>query len=351
MRNWITATFLVATTALPAALARAEVRMQGAGATFPAPIYQRWVAEYTKAHPEVKIDYQAIGSGGGIKGITEKTVDFGASDAPMTAKELKAAGGDVVQIPTVAGAVVMAYNLPGVSAQIKLDGPTVGDIYMGKIKQWNDPKITAMNPGVNLPALAITAVHRTDGSGTNFIFTNYLATQSPEFKEKVGTGKSVEWPGGQGGKGSDGVTQIVQGTNGAIAYVEIAYAHQNKIPSALLKNTSGQFVDATPETVSAAGEGALSQMDKGLAVNIWSQAGEKAYPIASFTYILVHKDLSYVKDPAKAKALVDFLKWATSDGEKFAAELDYAPLSAGVQKKVAQAIATLNWGGQPVASR
>jgi phosphate transport system substrate-binding protein len=350
MRNWITAMLLVAATAL-AAVARAEVKLQGAGATFPAPIYQRWVAEYTKAHPDVKIDYQAIGSGGGIKGITERTVDFGASDAPMSAKELKTAGGDVVQIPTVAGAVVMAYNLPGVSGQIKLDGPTVGDIYMGKIRQWNDPKITAMNAGLNLPALAITAVHRTDGSGTNFIFTNYLATQSPEFKEKVGTGKSVEWPGGQGGKGSDGVTQIVQGTNGAIAYVEIAYAHQNKIPFALLKNTSGQFVDATPETVSAAGEGALSQMDKGLAVNIWSQAGEKAYPIASFTYILVHKDLSYVKDPAKVKTLVDFLRWATTDGEKFAAELDYAPLSAGVQKKVAAALATLTWGGQPVAER
>jgi phosphate transport system substrate-binding protein len=350
MRSWITAMFLVATTLLTAA-ARAEVKMQGAGATFPAPIYQRWVAEYQKAHPDVKIDYQAIGSGGGIKGITEKTVDFGASDAPMSAKELKAAGGDVVQIPTVAGAVVMAYNLPGVSGQIKLDGPTVGDIFLGKVKQWNDPKITAMNPGVNLPALAITAVHRTDGSGTNFIFTNYLASVSPEFKEKVGTGKSVEWPGGQGGKGSDGVTQIVQGTNGAIAYVEIAYAHQNKIPFAQLKNTSGQFVEATPETVSAAGEGALSQMDKGLAVNIWSQAGEKAYPIASFTYILVHKDLSYIKDPAKAKTLVDFLKWATSDGEKFAAELDYAPLSAGVQKKVAEAIGTLTWGGQPVAAR
>jgi phosphate transport system substrate-binding protein len=342
--------FLVAATALAAA-ARAEVKLQGAGATFPAPIYQRWVAEYTKAHPDVKIDYQAIGSGGGIKGITERTVDFGASDAPMSAKELKAAGGDVVQLPTVAGAVVMAYNLPGVSGKIKLDGPTVGDIYMGKIKQWNDPKITAMNAGVNLPALAITAVHRTDGSGTNFIFTNYLASVSPEFKEKVGTGKSVEWPGGQGGKGSDGVTQIVQGTNGAIAYVEIAYAHQNKIPYALLKNVSGQFVDATPETVSASGEGALSQMDKGLAVNIWSQAGQKAYPIASFTYILVHKDLSYIKDPAKAKTLVDFLKWATNDGEKFAAELDYAPLSAGVQKKVAEAIATLTWGGQPVAAR
>jgi phosphate transport system substrate-binding protein len=340
---------LVASIAAPAA--RAEVKMQGAGATFPAPIYQRWVAEYQKAHPDVKIDYQAIGSGGGIKGITEKTVDFGASDAPMSAKELKAAGDDVVQIPTVAGAVVIAYNLPGLSQQLKLDGPTIADIFLGKVKNWNDPRIAALNAGLTLPATAITPVHRTDGSGTNYIFTNYLATQSEEFKEKVGTGKSVEWPGGQGGKGSDGVTQIVQGTQGALAYVEIAYAHQNKITYALLKNKDGQFVDATAETVSAAGEGALAQMDKGLAVNIWNQAGAKAYPIASFTYILVHKDLSYVKDAAKAKALVDFLKWSTGEGQRLAAELDYAPLSAGVQKKVAEAIATLTWAGQPVAMK
>ena len=329
--------------------AKADLRMQGAGATFPAPIYQRWVAEYQKAQPDVKIDYQAIGSGGGIKGITEKTVDFGASDAPMSAKELAAAGGDVVQIPTVAGAVVIAYNLPNFTAELKLDGPTIADIYLGKITKWNDPRIAAMNPGAPLPDLQITSVHRTDGSGTNYIFTNYLGTQSAEFKEKVGTGKSVEWPGGQGGKGSDGVTQIVQGTKGALAYVEIAYAHQNKIPFAAIKNKDGQFVTASADSVSAAGEGALDQMSKGLAVNIWNQAGAKAYPIASFTYVLVHKDLSYVKDQAKAKALVDFLKWATTDGQKLAADLDYAPLSAGVQKKVAAAIESLSWGGKPVA--
>jgi phosphate transport system substrate-binding protein len=254
-----------------------------------------------------------------------------------------------LQIPTVAGAVVMAYNLPGFSVELKLDGPTVADIYLGKVTKWNDPKIAAMNPGAPLPDLQITAVHRTDGSGTNYIFTNFLATQSSEFKEKVGSGKSVEWPGGQGGKGSDGVTQIIQGTKGALAYVEIAYAHQNKIPFASLKNKDGQFVTASPDSVSAAGEGALSQMDKGLAVNIWNQSGPKAYPIASFTYILVHKDLGYVKDEARAKALVDFLKWATTDGQKLAPELDYAPLSPGVQKKVAAAIDSLNWGGKPVA--
>lgn len=330
--------------------AAAETKLQGAGATFPAPIYQRWIAEFQKSHPDVRIDYQAIGSGGGIKGITERTVDFGASDAPMTRKELTAAGNDVVQIPTVAGAVVMAYNLPGVQG-LKLDGPTVGDIFLGKIKNWNDPKIAAMNPGVSLPDQQITPVHRTDGSGTNFIFTNYLAESSPEFKEKVGTGKSVEWPGGQGGKGSDGVTQIVQGTKGAIAYVEIAYAHQNHISSALMKNKDGQFVEANADSVSAAGEGAVSQMDKTLAVNIWNQPGAKAYPIASFTYLLVHKDLAYLKDPAKAKVLVEFLKYSTGEGEKLAAELDYAPLAPAVQQKVNAAIESLQWDGKPVALR
>ena len=350
MNRMLTKWFAGGMTAVLALAAQAEVKMQGAGATFPAPIYQRWVAEFQKTHTDVKIDYQAIGSGGGIKGITEKTVDFGASDAPMTAKELDKAGGDIVQIPTVAGAVVLAYNLPGVTS-LKLDGPTVADIFLGKITKWNDPKIAAMNEGVALPDLQITPAHRTDGSGTNFIFTNYLAAVSPEFKEKVGTGKMVEWPNGQGGKGSDGVTHIVQGTSGAIAYVEIAYAHQNKIACAQLKNKDGQFVEANAETVAAAGEGAVSEMDKSLAVNIWNQPGAKSYPISSFTYILVHKDLAYLKDPAKAKVLIDFLKWSTGEGEKLAAELDYAPLAPAVQKKVSDAIDSLSLDGKPLAIR
>lgn len=329
----------------------ADVKMQGAGATFPAPIYQRWVADYQAANPDVKIDYQAIGSGGGIKAITEKTVDFGASDAPMSAKEMAAAGNDIVQIPMVAGAVVIAYNLPGASSPIKLDGATVANIYLGKITRWNDGSIAALNNGVTLPDLAITPVHRTDGSGTNFVFTHYLALQSEEFKEKVGTGKSVEWPGGQGGKGSDGVTQIVQGTPGALAYVEVAYAHQNKISCALLKNRAGEFVEATPKNVSAAGEAAVSKMGKTLAVNIWDQGGKDAYPISSFTYILIHRDLGYLKDQSKAQALVRFLSWAADEGQKLAPGMDYAPLASGVQKKVKEAIDSLTWGGQPVASK
>src|SRR6266567_5914889 len=228
--------------------ARAEVRMQGAGSTFVAPIMQRWTTEYEKAHPDVKIDYQSIGSGGGVKGITEKTLDFGASDAPMSKKEIEKAGGGIVNIPVIAGAVVAAYNLPGLQGVLKLDGPTLSDIFQGKITKWNDPKIAALNGGVALPDVAITPVHRTDGSGTTFIFTNYLATQSAEFKEKIGAAKQVEWPGGQGGKGNEGVTQVVQGTPGAIGYIELAYARQNKIAFATMKNRDGNFVKASPES-------------------------------------------------------------------------------------------------------
>src|SRR4051794_27626902 len=273
--------------------ASAAVRLQGAGATFPNPIYQRWVSEYQKQHPDVQIDYQSIGSGGGIKGITQKTVDFAGSDAPMSKKELAAVENNVVHIPTVAGGVVPAYNLPGFQGELKLTGEVLADIYMGKITQWNDPKIAALNGGASLPATAITPAWRTDGSGTNFVFTNYLATQSEEFKTTIGIGKQVEWKAGQGGKGSEGVAAIVQGTPGAIGYVEANYAAQNKITYAAVKNASGKFVKASPASVSAAGAGAVSQMKHGeLAVNIWNQKGDDAYPIAAFTYVIVYKDLN-----------------------------------------------------------
>jgi len=328
---------------------QSELRLQGAGATFPNPLYQRWMADYQKSHPEIKIDYQAIGSGGGIKGITEKTVDFAGSDAPMSEKELAAAGAPVVQIPTCAGAVVLAYNLPGLSGEMKLTGPIVADIFMGKITRWNDSKLTAINPGLNLPNQPITTAYRTDGSGTNFVFTNYLATQSPEFARTIGTGKQVKWPGGQGGKGNDGVTAAVQQTPGAIGYIELNYAIANHIPFALLQNKDGKFVKASPQAVSAAGQGALAMMDKSLAVDIWNQSGPDAYPIAAFTYIIVYKDLGYIKTEEKAKALVEFISWATGpDGQKIVPQLDYAPLSAGVQNKVKETIGTLTWNGAPI---
>jgi phosphate transport system substrate-binding protein len=334
-----------------AALAGSDVRLQGGGATFPNPLYQKWVAEFQKAHPDVKIDYQSIGSGGGIKGITEKTFDFAGSDAPMNAKELEAAGGadNIIEFPSCAGAVVPAYNVPG-ATDLKFTGEVLAKIFMGKITKWNDPAIAALNSGAKLPETAITPVYRTDGSGTNFVWTNYLATQSDEFKSTIGTGKQVKWPVGQGGKGSEGVTAVVQQTPGAIAYVESNYAMANHIPFGLVKNKDGKFVKASAESVSAAGEGAVSHMKGGvLAADIWNQPGAEAYPIASFTYLIIYKDMNNIKSLEQATALNDFLWWATHEGQSVASTLDYAPLSKGVQEKVGQALKTVTYRGSPLA--
>jgi len=353
--KWIQrAAIAVLTIAGGATVASAETKLQGAGATFPAPLYKRWVAEYQKSNPDIAIDYQSIGSGGGIKGFTEKTVDFGASDAPMSKAELARAGGaaNIVELPSCAGAVVPAYNLPGVT-DLKFSGDVLAKIYMGKITQWNDPALTALNAGVSLPAQAITVAYRTDGSGTTFVWTNYLSTQSEDFKGSIGAGKAVKFPVGQGGKGNEGVTAVVQQTPGAIGYIEENYADQNKIAYGAVQNKDGKFVKATPEAVSAAGAGATGQL-KGnqLTANIWNQSGAESYPIASFTYLLVYKDLGNVKSKEQAQALVNFLWWASHDGQKFASELDYAPLAEPVQKKVEEALQGLSYGGaelKPVA--
>jgi phosphate transport system substrate-binding protein len=346
---------LIRRTAVVAALvlscggaASAAVRLQGAGATFPNPIYQKWVAEFGKVKPDVQIDYQSIGSGGGIKGLLGKTIDFAGSDAPMNAKEQQQAGAAIVHIPTVAGSIVPAYNLPGFSGELKLSGPVLAEIFMGKISQWNDPKIAQLNGGAKLPNLAITPVWRTDGSGTTFVFTSYLATQSGEWKETVGAAKSVEWPTGQGGKGNEGVTAGVQSTAGAIGYVELNYATQNKLPFASMQNKAGKFVKASPKTVAAAGAGAVDKMGSSLAVDIWDQAGDDVYPISAFTYVIVYKDLGGLKSQQKAQAVVDFLSWATHDGQAMAASMDYAPLAPAVQDKVKAAISSLTFNGQPL---
>jgi phosphate transport system substrate-binding protein len=335
----------IAVVSLSAAVAMGEVRLQGGGATFPNPIYQRWVTEFQKSHPDAKIDYQSIGSGGGIKGITEKTFDFAGSDAPMSKSEMAAAKDPIVHIPTVAGAVVPAYNLPGVSGELKLTGPVIAEIYMGKIKKWNEPAIASLNADLKLPDLAITPAYRTDGSGTTFVFTSYLATQSEDFKGKIGAAKQVQWPTGQGGKGNEGVSAAVQQTPGAIGYIEVNYAIANKIGYASVKNKEGNLVKASPKTISAAGAGAVGQM-KGdsLAVNIWDQPGADAYPISAFTYIIVYKDLSYLKDPAKAKTLVEFLTWTATDGQNLAEDMDYAPLAPAVKARVLEAIRGLTGG-------
>jgi phosphate transport system substrate-binding protein len=342
-----------AVAALGATVAMAQVRLQGSGATFPEPLYQKWVTAYQAKHSNVQINYTGIGSGGGIKAITDKTVDFAGSDAPLSKAELTALGGEdkVVQVPSTAGGVVPAYNLPGIQAELKFSGEVLADIYMGKIAMWNDAKLKALNPGVDLPDTNITPASRTDGSGTNYVWTNYLATQSEEFKSSIGVGKQVKWPVGQGGPGNAGVGAIVQQTPGAIGYVEEAYADKTGIAYGSVKNKAGKFVKCSPASVSAAGAGAVDQM-KGqvIAANIWNQPGENAYPIASFTYLIVYKDLNNVKSKEQATALVDFMKWAIHDGQELSTELDYAPLADGVRAKVDEAIKTISYQGTALAA-
>jgi phosphate transport system substrate-binding protein len=327
------------------------IRLQGAGATFPAPFYKRLVVTYQELHPSVLIDYQPNGSGGGIRGITDKTVHFAASDAPMSGKELEEVGGEeaIVEFPTCSGSVVPSYNLPGLTAELRFTGNLLADIYLGKVSRWNDAAIAKLNADLQLPDLAITPVWRSDGSGTTFVFTNYLASQSDEFKTRIGTGKQVQWPYGQGGKGNEGVTAVVQQTMGGIGYVEQGYADSNHLLYGLVKNNAGKFVRASPESVSAAGVGPSATM-KGnvLAAEIWNQPGDKAYPIASFTYLIVYRDLQNLPDKASAEALADFLWWMTHDGQRSAAELGYAPLAPEVQRKVEAALRSLNFKGQAI---
>lgn len=320
------------------------VRLQGAGATFPMPIYQKWVSEYGKANSNVKIDYQSIGSGGGIKQITERTIDFGASDKPMSDDELKAAQGELLHIPTVLGAVVITYNLPG-NPELKFSPDVIADIFLGNIKRWDDPRIKADNPGVNLPAADISVVHRSDGSGTSAVFTDYLSKVSPEWKGKVGTGTSPSWPVGQGGKGNEGVSGMVKQQPNTIGYVELVYADQSKLPAAQVKNSSGNFVKPTLDGVTAAASEALGNTPEDLRVSITNAGGANAYPISSYTYILVYKDQ---KDAVKGKALVDFLWWAIHDGEGYAKDLSYAPLPKEVASRAEMKLNSITAGGQPL---
>ncbi len=300
--------------------------LTGAGATFPAPLYTKWFDQYNTAK-NVKIDYQSVGSGAGIKQLTAQTVDFGASDAPLNDKEKAALRSPVVTIPSVAGAVVVAYNWAGAPKNMKITGPALADIYLGKIKTWNAPALAKINPGVSLPSGAINVVHRSDGSGTSFIFTNFLASASPEWKEKVGASKQPDWPVGLGGKGNAGVASSVKSTPGSIGYVELAYAKQNKMPYASVLNKAGQFVEPTVEATTAAAEGAAAALKSDPTAPIANSAGAKAYPIAGFTYLMVYGS---AKNPQKGAALKDFLKWAMTDGQKAAPALDYAPLPKAV---------------------
>ena len=326
------------------AAATGPVELQGAGATFPYPLYSKWVAEYQKVRPDVRINYQSIGSGGGIRQIVEGTVDFGASDAPMTDAELKKAPGKLIHVPTTLGAVVIAFNLQGVTS-LQLTPELVAGIFQGEITKWNDPKLAAANPGVSLPDVAITVAYRSDGSGTTAVFTDYLAKVSPGWKEKVGAGKSVKFPAGLGAKGNEGVAGQVKTTPGAVGYLELAYAKQNGIAYATIRNKAGKMAAPDLAAVSAAAAGAMAAMPEDFRVSITDPEGEAAYPIASFTYILVYEDQSNAR---KGAALAGFLWWAIHDGQKFEADLFYAPLPPELVTKVEAKLKTLTSGGKPL---
>ena len=312
--------------------APAQMMINGAGATFPYPIYSKWFDEYAKVDPSVRFNYQSIGSGGGQKQIMAQTVDFGASDGPMSDENLSKAPGKLLHIPTVAGAVVMSYNLPD-SPALTFDGDAIAGMYLGTIKKWNDPKIAALNPGVKLPDNDIVVVHRSDGSGTTFIFTDYLSKVSPEWKQKVGNNTSVKWPTGIGAKGNEGVSGQVKQVPGAIGYIELIYALQNKLDFAQLKNAEGKIVKPSLESVTAALS--TAEIPDDFRFSMTNAPGPDAYPICGATWLLVYQDQ---KDPAKGKKLVEFLKWALSKGEAMAKALDYAPLPESVQQRVLKRI-------------
>ena len=298
-------------------------QINGAGATFPYPIYSKWFSEYNKLHPNVQINYQSLGSGAGIRQLTSRTVFFGASDQPMKDDQLQAAPGRILHFPTVLGAVVPIYNLPEVSQQLKFTGPLIADIVLGKVKKWNDPAIAKLNPGVKLPATDLTLVHRSEGSGTTFIFADYLGKVSDEFKKTVGVDASLKWPVGVGGKGNEGVSGLVQQTPGSVGYVELVYALQNKIPVGSVQNSAGTFVIPSVASVTAAAAGAAANMPPDFRVSITNAPGADAYPIASFTWMLLYED---PQDKAQAAMMKEFMRWALTDGQKMAPGLGYASL-------------------------
>ena len=314
------------------ACVRAQMLINGAGATFPYPIYSKWFDEYVKVDPSVRFNYQSIGSGGGQRQILAQTVDFGASDGPMSDDNLAKAPGKILHIPTVAGAVAVTYNLPG-NPQLRLDGAAIADIFLGKITKWNDKRLAELNPGTKLPAADVVVVRRSDGSGTSYAFTDYLSNVSPQWQKTVGRNTSVKWPAGLGAKGSEGVAGQVKQLTGAIGYVELAYAHQNKLPCAEVKNAAGNFIGPSVEAVTEALAGAKVPED--FRFSMVNPPGDKAYPIASATWLLVY---AQQKDAAKGKKVVEFLDWALTKGEEMAASLDYAPLPENVQKRVVEMV-------------
>ena len=316
---------------------RAQLLINGAGATFPYPLYSRWFDEYTKVDPSARFNYQSIGSGGGQQQILARTVDFGASDGPMSDANLAKAPAKLLHIPTVAGAVVVTYNLPGAPA-LKLDGPLIADIFEGKITSWSDPRIGALNPGIKPPNEDMIVVHRSDGSGTTYIFTDYLSSVSQGWQKHVGCNTSVRWPTGLGAKGNEGVAGQIKQLPGTIGYVELAYAHQNKLPFAQIKNAAGVFIKPSIESVIEALN--TADIPDDFRFSMVNPPGAGAYPIAGATWLLVYQQQT---DPAKGRKLVEFLEWALTQGEAMAASLDYAPLPPKLQSRVLEQIKTIRY--------
>ncbi len=341
MRRLVLGLAAVAAVAM-AGPARAQLLVNGAGATFPNPLYQKWFSDYHGLHPEIGFNYQAIGSGGGIQQYTAGTVDFGASDAPLTDEEWAKAR-DAVHIPTVMGAVVITWNGP--MQTLKLTPAVLAEIFLGKVTKWNDPVLQQANPDVKLPNKDIIVVHRSDGSGTTFAFTDYLSKVSPDWKSQVGNSTSVKWPVGLGGKGNEGVSGTVSQNDGALGYVELAYAIQNKLPYGSVQNKAGNFATATPDAVQAAMADFGTQMGDKLAISIANAPGGSSWPISTYTYLLIYMDQ---QDCTKGKAIVSFVKWAQSSGMKDATDLLYIPLPDAVKSQVLDKLGKVTCNGKPL---
>ncbi len=324
------------------------IKIQGAGSSFVNPLMQKWVSEYGKLNPNVRIDYQSIGSGGGVKQVKERTIQFGASDVAMGDADLKSAPGEIIHIPVILGAVVLTYNLAEVSQTLRFSPATIADIFLGKITTWDDERIKSDNPGVALPSVPLTVVHRSDGSGTSAVFTNYLSKVSPEWKEKVGEGTSPSFPVGLGGKGNEGVTGQIKQTPNTIGYVELAYAVKNKMPVAEIKNKAGKYVLPNFETVTNAAAETINETPEDLRVSLTDAAGADAYPISSYVYVLIYKDQP---DEILGKTLVDFLTWGINDGQRFAESLYYAPLPQEMVKRASTKIALVSHNGKSLRAQ
>jgi len=338
---------LVALASAAQLAAQSEVRITGAGATFPYPIYSKWVLEYTRTRPDIRVNYASIGSGGGIRQFTDRTVDFGGSDAVMSDSQIAAVRGNVLHLPTVLGAVVPIYTLPGMSQRLRFTPEVLAGIFLGQITTWSDTRIAAANPGIALPRVPVVVVHRSDGSGTTYIFTDYLTKVSGDWARRVGRGTAVSWPVGLGGRGNEGVATTVRRTPGAIGYVELVYALQNRIPHGLVRNRAGTFVTATLQSTTAAASAAVAELgdDTDFRVSITDPSGSDAYPIASFTWLLLPRQMT---DAATARALVEFLWWATHDGQRFATQLGYAGLPPRVVRLIEARLRSVTAAGRPV---